>query len=87
MGKFIPYDRTQTLLLPHDLRDWISDDDLVHFIIEATERVDIRNFQVNWVGSWKAQYHLRIVLALWFIATPMGFSPPADSSAQPIGTL
>ena len=64
MANFIPYDRTQTLLLPPDLRDWIPDDDLVHFIIEAVERVDIRDFQVNWVGSGKAQYHPRMMLAL-----------------------
>lgn len=47
MANFIPYDRTQGFLLPPDLCDWVPEDDLAHFIIEAAERVDIRAFQVN----------------------------------------
>lgn len=64
MVNFISYDRTQRLLLPPDLCDWVGDDDLVHFIIEAVERVDISSFKVNWRGHGKAQYHPRMMLAL-----------------------
>lgn len=64
MANFIPYDRTQGFLLPPDLRDWVPEDDLTHFIIEASERVDIRAFKVNWQGTGKAQYHPRMMLAL-----------------------
>lgn len=64
MANFIPYDRTQGFLLPPDLRDWVPEDDLAHFIIEASERVDIRAFKVNWQGTGKAQYHPRMMLAL-----------------------
>jgi transposase len=64
MVNFISYDRTQAFLLPPDLRDWISDDDLVHFITAAVERVDIGAFKVNWRGHGKAQYHPRMMLAL-----------------------
>ena len=64
MANFVPYDRTQAFLLPPDLRDWISDDDLVHFITAAVERVDIGAFKVNWRGHGKAQYHPRMMLAL-----------------------
>lgn len=64
MANFISYDRTQAFLLPPDLRDWIGDDDLVHFIVEAVERVDIGAFKVNWRGHGKAQYHPRMMLAL-----------------------
>jgi len=35
MVNFITYDRTHGLLFPPDLCDWVGDDDLVHFIIEA----------------------------------------------------
>jgi transposase len=64
MANFIPYDRSQAFLLPPDLRDWIGDDDLVHFITAASERIDIRAFKVNWRGHGKAQYHPRMMLAL-----------------------
>jgi len=64
MANFISYDRSQAFLLPPDLRDWIGDDDLVHFIVEAVERVHIGAFKVNWRGHGKAQYHPRMMLAL-----------------------
>jgi len=50
--------------LPPDFCDWIGDADLVHFIIEAVERVDISSFEVNWRGHGKARYHPRMMLAL-----------------------
>jgi transposase len=64
MVNFVSYDRGQRLLLPHDLREWVPEDDLAHFIVEAVERVDIRAFKVNWRGTGKAQYHPRMMLAL-----------------------
>ena len=36
--RFVSVDRDQPLLLPPDLRDWIPQDDLVHFVVEAVER-------------------------------------------------
>jgi transposase len=64
MANFISDDRTQALLLPPDLREWVPDDDMAHFIIEAVERVGLSAFQVNWKGTGKAQYHPRMMLAL-----------------------
>jgi transposase len=64
MANFISYDRSQGFLLPPDLRDWVPEDDLAHFIIEAAERVAIGGFKVNWRGSGKAQYHPRMMLGL-----------------------
>lgn len=64
MVNFISYDRSQAFLLPPDLRDWIGEDDLVHFIAAAVERVYIGAFKVNWRGHGKAQTHPRLMLAL-----------------------
>ena len=50
--------------MPPDLRDWVPEDDLVHFIIEAVERVDMNKFAVNHSGSGSAQYDPRMMLAL-----------------------
>ena len=64
MVNFISRDRTQAILLPPDLRDWIGDDELVHFITAAVERVDIGAFKENWRGHGKVQYHPRMMLGL-----------------------
>jgi len=64
MVNFISYDRSQGFLLPPDLVDWVCDDDLVHFVCSAVERVDIGTFKVNWRGHGKAQYHPRMMLGL-----------------------
>lgn len=64
MVKFINCERNQAFLLPPDLRDWIPEDDLAHFVIEAVERVDLGAFKVNHRGTGSAQYHPRMMLAL-----------------------
>ena len=51
-------------LLPPDLRDWLPEDDLAHFVVEAVERVPLERFQVNERGTGSAQYHPRMMLAL-----------------------
>ena len=64
MSNFIDCDRDQAFLLPPDLRDWIPEDDLAHFVIEAVERVEMSAFKVNHRGTGSAQYHPRMMLAL-----------------------
>ncbi len=64
MSNFRDYNRSQRLLLPPDLKDWVADDDLAHFIVEAVERVEMHAFHVSRTGSGKAQYHPRMMLAL-----------------------
>ena len=64
MANFRSYDRSQRLLLPPDLSEWVPEDDLAHLIVEAVDRVDIGAFKVNWRGTGKAQYHPRLMLAL-----------------------
>ena len=64
MSRFVDCGRDQAFLLPPDLRDWVPEDDLAHFVIEAVERVDLGAFKVNRRGSGSAQYHPRMMLAL-----------------------
>ena len=64
MSKFIDCERNQAFLLPPDLRDWIPEDDLAHFVIEAVERVEMSAFKVNHRGTGSVQYHPRMMLAL-----------------------
>ena len=64
MIRFVPSDRSQVFLLPPDLRDWVPEDDLAHFIAEAAARVDLQAFKVNARGTGSAQYDPRMMLAL-----------------------
>ena len=64
MSNFVDCERDQAFLLPPDLRDWIPEDDLAHFVIEAVERVEMSAFKVNHRGTGSAQYHPRMMLAL-----------------------
>jgi transposase len=64
MSKFVDCARHQAFLLPPDLRDWVPEDDLAHFVSEAVERVGIGAFEVNDRGTGSAQYHPRMMLAL-----------------------
>ena len=64
MPKFVQRHQSQLYLLPPDLRDWLPEDDLAHFVIEAVERVPLERFQVNERGTGSAQYHPRMMLAL-----------------------
>jgi hypothetical protein len=41
---FLPCDRDQALLLPPDLREWLDQDHLAWFVIEAIEHLDLESF-------------------------------------------
>ena len=64
MPKFMEAHRDQPFLLPPDLRDWVPEDDLAHFVLEAVERVPMESFVVNERGTGSAQYPPRLMLAL-----------------------
>ena len=64
MSNFVGSNRDQRFLLPPDLRDWIPEDDLAHFVLEAVERVGMERLKVNERGTGDAQYHPRMMLAL-----------------------
>ena len=72
MAKFVPCNRDQPYLLPPDMRDWIPEDDLAHFVIEAVELVDVSQFRVNVRGTGSAQYEPRMMLALLIYCYAIG---------------
>jgi transposase len=63
-AKFVIVDRNTPMLLPPDLRDWVNEDDLVHFVIEAVERLPLGAFKTNHRGSGHAQLPPHMMLAL-----------------------
>lgn len=52
------------MLLPVDLREWIADDDMAHFILEAVGLVDLGQFRRNERGCGSAQFPPQMMLAL-----------------------
>ncbi len=64
MANFVPCERDQAFLLPPDLKDWLPEDDLAHFIIAACERVELGHFKINDRNSGSAQYHPHMMLSL-----------------------
>jgi transposase len=61
---FINLDRNTPMLLPADLRDWVEENDLVHFILEVVAEIPSRQAQVNTRGTGSAQYPPSAMLAL-----------------------
>lgn len=64
MTTYAPFDRDQPFLLPPDLKDWLPEDDIAHFIVAAVERVRLGEFRTNPQAGGKPQYHPRVMLAL-----------------------
>lgn len=61
---FVNVDRDTPLLLPADLRQWVPEDDLVHFVISAVDSMHLGSLQVNERGTGSAQYPPTMMLAL-----------------------
>ena len=48
-------DRRPPMLLPPDLRDWLAENHLVHFIVEAIELLGVESYHLNVRGSGSEQ--------------------------------
>jgi transposase len=62
-ARFVSVDRETPMFLPPDLRDWVPEDDLVHFVIEAVERLPLESFRVNHRGTGDKQFPPHMMLA------------------------
>ena len=62
--RFVNIDRDTPMLLPCDLRDWVPEDDFVHFVLEVVEQFDISKVKVNRRGTGSRQYPPRMMLSL-----------------------
>ncbi len=63
-ARYVNIDRQTPMLLPVDLREWVAEDDLAHFVLEAVEKVELSRFVCNERGSGSEQYPPRMMLAL-----------------------
>ncbi len=63
-ARFVNIDRDTPMLLPPDLRDWLPEDHMVHFILEVVQTMDLSGFSVNVRGTGSKQYPPSMLLAL-----------------------
>jgi transposase len=63
-ARFVNIDRDTPLLLPPDLRQWIPQDHLAHYILDAVESLPLTTLRVNERGTGDEQFPPRMMLGL-----------------------
>jgi transposase len=71
---FLTCDRDQPLLLPPDLRDWLPEDHLAWFVIEAIAELDLEPFYADYRadGHGRAAHEPKMMLTLLAYAYAVG---------------
>jgi transposase len=62
--RFVTIDRDTPLLLAPNLRDWVPQNHLCHFIVDAVAELDLRQVRVNQRGCGSEQYPPSMLMAL-----------------------
>jgi transposase len=70
--RLVNIDRNTPMLLPPDLRDWVREDDLVHFVIDAVALLDVSAARVNQRGTGCEQYPPGMMLSLLIYSYAQG---------------
>jgi hypothetical protein len=71
---FITCDRDQELLLPPSLKDWLPDDHLAWFVLEAVDELDLSDFYAFYrADGWgRAAHDPKMMVALYIYAYSIG---------------
>jgi transposase len=71
---FLTCDRDQALLMPPSLREWLPDDHLAWFVLEAVEQMDLEPFYAAYrTDGWgRAAHDPRMMVALLLYAYAVG---------------
>src|SRR5213592_695473 len=71
---FLSCDRDQPMLLPPDLRDWLDDDHLAWFVIDAVREFDLEPFYASYRadGHGAAAHDPRMMVTLFAYAYAVG---------------
>lgn len=64
MSRFRPIDRKTAYLLPPSVEDWLPEDHLARFIVEAIEQLDLSDLVRAYAGRGSAAYHPEVMLGL-----------------------
>jgi transposase len=63
-ARFVPIDHDTPMLLPPDLREWVPEDHLVHFVMDAVGLLDLSTAHINHGGTGSEQYPPSMMLGL-----------------------
>jgi transposase len=63
-ARLVNVDRDTLLLLPPNMRDWVPEGHLVHFILDAVGELDLSKAKINHRGSGSEQYPPSMMLGL-----------------------
>lgn len=63
-ARFVTIDHDTSLLLPPDQRDWVPENHLVHFVMDAVGLLNMGSAQTNHRGTGSAQYPPSMMLGL-----------------------
>ncbi len=71
---YIPCDRDQELLLPPNLKDWLPQDHLAWFVLEAVDELDLGRFHASYrADGWgRAAHDPKMMVALYVYAYSIG---------------
>jgi hypothetical protein len=72
MARFRNIDRETRLLFPEDMRDWVAEDSIVHFIIEAVEAAGEAGYHENPKGSGSEQFLPEMMMELFIYSYATG---------------
>jgi transposase len=62
--KFVNVDRNTPMLLSPDLRDWVPENHIVHFLLDALDSVPMHTARVNHRGTGNEQYPPQMMLGV-----------------------
>ena len=57
-------DRETPMMFPEDMRSWLPENHLVHFVVDAVSQIEVGAFKVNNRGTGDEQYPPEMMLAL-----------------------
>ena len=62
--RFVDIEWENPMMFPVDMRGWLPEDHLVHFIVEAIKQINISGFKVNKRGSGSEQFPPEMMLSM-----------------------
>ena len=71
-SKFINIDRTEPVILPDNLEDWLDNNDLAIFIVDVVEKLDTSAIENAYRGGGSAAYPPKMMIALLFYCYAKG---------------
>jgi transposase/IS5 family transposase len=73
-NRFRDYQPNQLLLLPQDMREWLPEDHLAHFVSDVVDELNLSAIVESYDGSCGGQpaYHPRMMVKLLFYAYAIG---------------